>query len=60
MNQIKRLLKDDLAIIGEYNGKKEQLSIFTDNGIKPMLDYDKVLDKLNEIIEVVNQLKNKN
>lgn len=59
MNQIERLLKYDLAITEEYNGKKGCYSIVTFNRKVPMLDYNKVLYKLNELIDAVNRLEEK-
>lgn len=59
MNQIERLLKYDLTITEEYNGEKGCYSIVTSNGKVPMLDYNKVLYKLNELIDVVNCLEKK-
>ena len=57
MNQIERLSKYDLAITGERDGKKGFQSMVTNKGFMPVLDYDKVLDKLNELIEAVNRLE---
>jgi len=59
MNQIERLLKYDLTITEEYNGEKSCYSIVTSNGKVPMLDYNKVLYKLNELVDAVNRLEEK-
>lgn len=57
MNQIEQLSKYDLAITGEHDGKKGCQFMVTNKGFMPVLDYDKVLDKLNELVEIVNELK---
>lgn len=57
MNQIEQLSKYDLAITGEHDGKKGCRFMVTNKGFMPVLDYDKVLDKLNELVEIVNELK---
>lgn len=59
MNQIERLSRLDLAKVEEHNGKKGYYAITTDNGFMPMLDYNKLVDKLNELIETVNRLEEK-
>lgn len=59
MNQIERLSKYDLTGTVEYDGKKARLYIVTDKGKMLVLDYNKVLDKLNELIDVANQLEEK-
>lgn len=59
MNQIERLSKDGLAITEEYNGKNGCYFIVTSNGNVPLLDYNKVLYKLNELIDTVNRLEEK-
>ena len=59
MNQIEQLSKYDLAVTGERDGKKGYQSMVTNKGFMPVLDYDKVLDKLNELIETVNRLEGK-
>ena len=57
MNQIERLSKYDLAVTGERDGKKGCQFMVTNKGFMPVLDYDKVLDKLNELIGAVNRLE---
>lgn len=59
MNQIERLSKYDLAVTAEYNGKKGRIQIVAGKEKVLVLDYNKVLDKLNELIDVVNRLEEK-
>lgn len=59
MNQIERLSKYDLAVTVEYDGKKGQIQIVTGKEKVLVLDYNKVLDKLNELIDVANRLEEK-
>lgn len=54
MSKIKLLSKLDLAVIEKNNGKKRCQAVFTLKRFMPLLDYDKVLDKLNELVEAVN------
>ena len=51
MSKIKLLSKLDLAVIEKNNGKKRCQAVFTPKRFMPLLDYDKVLDKLNELVE---------
>lgn len=57
MSKIKLLSKLDLAVIEKNNGKKRCQAVFTPKRFMPLLDYDKVLDKLNELVEAVNRLE---
>lgn len=59
MSKIKLLSKLDLAVIEKNNGKKRCQVVFTPKRFMPLLDYDKVLDKLNELVEAVNRLEEK-
>lgn len=60
MSKIKLLSKLDLAVIEKNNGKKKRCqAVFTPKRFMPLLDYDKVLDKLNELVEAVNRLEEK-
>lgn len=59
MNQIERLSKYDLAVTVEYDDKKGQIQIVTGKEKVLVLDYNKVLDKLNELIDVANRLEEK-
>lgn len=60
MSKIKLLSKLDLAVIEKNNGKKKRCqAVFTLKRFMPLLDYDKVLDKLNELVEAVNRLEEK-
>lgn len=59
MSKIKLLSKLDLAVIEKNNGKKRCQAVFTPKRFMPLLDYDKVLDKLNELVEAVNRLEEK-
>lgn len=59
MNQIERLSKYGLAVTGERDGKMGWQGVVTENGVMPVLDYNKVLNKLNELVEVVNRLEEK-
>ena len=47
------------AVIEKNNGKKRCQAVFTPKRFMPLLDYDKVLDKLNELVEAVNRLEEK-
>lgn len=59
MSKIKLLSKLDLAVIEKNNGKKRCQAVSTPKRFMPLLDYDKVLDKLNELVEAVNRLEEK-
>lgn len=59
MSKIKLLSKLDLAVIEKNNGKKRCQAVLTPKRFMPLLDYDKVLDKLNELVEAVNRLEEK-
>lgn len=59
MSKIKLLLKLDLAVIEKITAKKRCQAVFTPKRFMPLLDYDKVLDKLNELVEAVNRLEEK-
>lgn len=59
MSKIKLLSKLDLAVIEKNNGIKRCQAVFTPKRFMPLLDYDKVLDKLNELVEAVNRLEEK-
>lgn len=59
MSKIKLLSKLDLAVIEKNYGKKRCQAVFTPKRFMPLLDYDKVLDKLNELVEAVNRLEEK-
>lgn len=57
---IEYLGKDDLKIKGTNNDDKEGFWIIrTNQGKFYLLDYNQVVDKFNEIIEIVNRLEEK-
>ena len=56
---IEYLGKDDLKLRDIIDGKEGFWAMCTRQGKAYWLDYDKVLDKLNEIIKAVNRLEEK-
>lgn len=57
---IKYLEKNDLKVKDtRSDGKEGFLAMYTNQGKAYWLDYNKVVDKFNEIIEAVNRLKEK-
>lgn len=57
---IKYLEKNDLKLKATNNDGKECFCVmYTNQGKACWLDYNKVVDKFNEIIEAVNRLKEK-
>ena len=56
---IEPLSKYGLAITGVKDGKKGYQGFVTIEGCMPMVHYNKLVDKFNEIIEVVNRLEEK-
>ena len=59
MSKIKLLSKLDLAVIEKITAKNDAKRYLPLNVFMPLLDYDKVLDKLNELVEAVNRLEEK-
>lgn len=56
---IEYLGKDDLKLRDIIDGKEGFWAMCTNQGKVYWLDYNKVVDKFNEIIEVVNRLEEK-
>lgn len=56
---IEYLGKDDLKLRDIIDGKEGFWAMCTNKGKAYWLDYDKVVDKFNEIIEAVNRLEEK-
>lgn len=58
---IEPLSEHDLKVKAVIDGREGYWSMVSAPGYKhnPALDYDKVLNKLNEIIEAVNRLEEK-
>ena len=56
---IEYLGKDDLKLRDIIDGKEGSWAMRTNQGKAYWLDYNKVVDKFNEIIEAVNRLEEK-
>lgn len=56
---IEYLEKDDLKLRDIIDGKEGSQAMCTNQGKAYWLDYDKVVNKFNEIIAVVNRLEEK-
>ena len=56
---IEYLEKDDLKLRDVIDGKEGFWAMCTSQGKAYWLDYNKVVDKFNEIIEAVNRLEEK-